>query len=260
MTGLAGPAFYRKVSRKLRQGDIAYAEFTHLRAASDRPGPGERLADETLPYFGPPQTFEIALNSVPGGRPIKRFLWVWQGPVMVLHQNCEIDWASPDDSRLVVAPIVVRGNWEGEHWKVLATGHKPGFIYLPDLSATDAAAMDVPSPMSEGAVALASACVVGREVVRTRAVGLTQTALRDVQDGISRFFGVRGFASEEVLANLVGKRVVSVDDAGQTIDGPSRLVKVLFGDEPGADPDEADDEASIAYFGVRRVRQRDVGR
>ena len=86
-----------------------------------------------------------------------------------------------------------------------------------------------------------------------------ESALRGVQDGISRFFSVRGWASEEDLANLVGRRIVSVDDAGQTVEGPARLVKVLFGDEPAADPDETDDESSVAYFGVRRPPRRSTG-
>src|SRR3990172_633739 len=105
--------FYRRFDKKLRQGDIAMAEFAQLRSPRDVSGPGpEDSTDENLPNFGRPEPYAIDVNGL-DGRPRKRILFVWQGLVMVLHQNCEIDLASEKDSRLTIAPIVLASEWPG---------------------------------------------------------------------------------------------------------------------------------------------------
>lgn len=257
MSASEAAAFYRKPSKKLRQGDIAMAEFVHLRTPRDLPGPGEGISEESLPYFGKPLTYEIVLPRDDKGHTYNRVLWVWQGPVMVIHQNCEIDWASEQDSRLTVAPIVLRSSWDGDHWRQISKDRVPGYFYLPSVSSDEAKDLGLRSPLPEAAVALAGSCTLGREVVRdSRIAGLTQTRLRGVQDAISRFYAVRGYGSIEDFAKLAGKRIVSIEDTDQSVEGPARLVKVFLGDKAEAEADVADDEVSLAYFGVRNASPR----
>lgn len=250
MIGPAARPLYRPPAKKIRQGDIAVAEFIQLRAIHDRRGPGTAAAVDTqLPFFGIPTPHEIAM-PMPDGKDRLRVLLVWEGPVVVLHQNCEIDLASDDDSRLVVAPMVLSAKWPGDHWDLIRGGIAPGYFYLPPVSADQAAELGLGSELPEGAVAFAGTCLVGREIVRPgRMASITQAGLGGLQDAISRFFGVRGYASTRDLPNLSGKRLVSLHETGQTVEGPARLVKMIFGDGPR---ESADEEATVTYFGFRK--------
>jgi hypothetical protein len=50
----------------------------------------------------------------------------------------------------------------------------------------------------------------------------------------------------------MGKQVRAIHETGQTVTGPSQLIKVYFGAK-GDDP-EADDEVTVSYWGVRAGR------
>lgn len=253
MSSPAARPLYRKPTRKIRQGDISFAEFVQLRGTGDLKGPGADIADEQIPYFGTPKPFEIEFTGA-DAQPRKRILFLWEGLVIVLHQNCEIDFASVDDSRLVVAPVVLEANWPGAHWDLIRRGVVPGYLYLPPLSEGEATELELTSPLPEGAAVLAGTSVVGRDVVRPgRIASLSQTGVRDLQDSIGRFFSVRGYASTDDLPNVEGKRLVHLEDSGQTVEGPGRLIKMIFGEEGS---DEGDEEATVTYFGVRKASPR----
>jgi hypothetical protein len=251
--------FYRRAGKKLRQGDIALAEFVELRSPHDVSGPGPAaVSDDSLPYLGGYNDFELDL-SADESKHEYRILRVWKGPVIVLHQACELDWASSNDSRLIVAPIVLESDWPGDHWdRAIRRNLSPGYFHLPAAAPEIAAQIGQkrPAPLPSSAVSFASTCLVGRKIVEPRRyASLASSALPPFQSAISRFFTIRGYQDLRDLAYLTGKRVVAVEDTGHFVDGPSLVVKVFFGDND-AETDDADDEASFAYFGVRRSAPR----
>ena len=170
MNGDVAP-FYRRPGRKLRQGDVALAEFIELRSPHDVMGPGpESAADDSLPYFGEYQDFELDL-ATEEGRHEFRIARVWKGPVIVLHQACELEWASQSDSRLIIAPIVLATDWPGDQWgRVIRANRSPSFYYLPAATPDQEAQIGRkrPAPLPEAAVSFAGACLVGRKIVEPR--------------------------------------------------------------------------------------------
>ncbi|MDQ3691528.1 MAG: hypothetical protein M3406_16155 [Chloroflexota bacterium] len=257
---LPAGAIYRPFSsRSVRQGDIAIAEVVQLRGRSgDRPLPGrrdDRRADSAgqVPSLGEPREFDLEYEGV-ADRLERRVLRLWSSPVMVLHQNCEIDFASEDDSRLIVAPVLAQAEWPEGPWGLFRNNQVPGYFHLPGLDADQTAALGVPGPWPESVVALASSSSSSYGLIKpSRMLSLAQEALPALQDTIDRFFTTRGLADLTALQSIVGKRVVRVAETGQTVSAPSPLVKVYFGDE--AD-DAGDDEGTYCFWGVRRPRVR----
>jgi hypothetical protein len=176
---------------------------------------------------------------------------VWSGFVIVLHQNCEIEFAHADDSRLLIAPIVTAERWPAGSWKYLRENTIPGYFYLPAPTEADAKDLGLPRAWPEGVAALASSTLSSIGLIKPRRqISLTSEMLPHLHDCIARFYAVRGFAGVPELSGIVGKRIVRVEDANQTVAGLSRLMKVYFG-ENGSEPDEKDDELTVAYWGVR---------
>lgn len=239
---------YRLPSKRvLRQGDIGVCEFTQLRPRSgERAGPGaESVASEELPYFGQPIDHEIDVDA--GGRSEKRVLRVWEGPVIVVSQNCELEHADESDSRLLVAPLVNAAQWPEGRWTYLRENRLPGYLYLPPLTTTEAD-FDLEADLPETAVAIGSTTLVSRALVSKRRVAsLAQPMLPFLQEKLSRFLTTRGYAAERELSGLSGKRIVSVDRTDETVPGPSRLYKLTLG-EHGSD--RGDDEMTVT-FGCR---------
>jgi hypothetical protein len=244
--------WYRQSQKAPRQGDISLVEYHQLRDRSgERPGPGAgEIANEDLPYLGPYVDYPIEVPLPGTDRRVNRVLRVWVGYAMVLHQNCELHYADAQDSRLIVAPIATRGGWPTGPWAEIEKNQLPGFLYLPGIPDERAAEFGAPSGIPEGAVAFASATLISRSVfAANRLVSLAQERLSDLQGAIVRFFGVRGWASTEELANLEGKRIVSAQETIETVPGPSRLAKIVLAG------DEADDEITVTW-GLRRARPR----
>jgi hypothetical protein len=46
-----------------------------------------------------------------------------------------------------------------------------------------------------------------------------------------------------------------LEETGQTVEGPARLIKMIFGEDGS---DAADEEATVTYFGVRRSHAREA--
>jgi hypothetical protein len=246
------PSPYRRPSKKkLRQGDIAYGEFCQLRAATgDRRGPGDQhVAAADLPFLGEPVDFEVTVQV--GERSERRIVRLWQGFVMVLHQNCEIDFGNEEDSRVLIAPVVSQDLWPEGPWQLLRDNKLPGYFYLPGLQEQKAQELSLPTPWPESVTVLASSTLSSVGLVRPRReIALSQGMLPYLQDSMARFSGTRGFGGVPELEGIAGKRIVKVTETGQTIGGPSSLIKVFFG-ENDEEPDDRDDELTVSYWGVR---------
>jgi hypothetical protein len=179
----------------------------------------------------------------------QRILRIWQGAVMVLQQNCEIRYASANDSRVLVAPLVFRPRWPEGPWIPLAQNRIPGYFYLPAVPVGGASALGLPDQeWPESVVAFASTCVTSRSLVKSnRRLALSVDMLPHLHESVVKFYSVRGFAKFEDARALVGKEIVDVRETNQSVPGPSRLLKVYL---RGKSPDE-DDEATVTDWGVR---------
>ena len=258
MSEPADPMFYRRPSKeRLAQGDIGLAEIVQVRSASgsERQGPGpEEAADGDLPYLGPYTDHELPVVRPGGGEEI-RILRVWTTLAMVLSQNCELEWANPSDSRVSVAPVVTSMQWPEAPWNLFRTTPPPGYFHLPPLDAENAKTLGATQAWPESVVVLASASTSTSRILKPRRILSTSVQmLPKLQDAVSRFCATRGFADLPALRATVGKPIRAVVETGQTINGPSQLIKVFFGAD-SEEPD-ADDEISVAYWGVRAGRSR----
>jgi hypothetical protein len=178
---------------------------------------------------------------------VVRVVRVWFGPVIVVHQNCEIDYADEQDSRIQVAPIVSEAQWPNGPWQQIRKRLLPSFAYLPALDGEAATEFGLDSPWPEAAVALASTTCISRGIVkRNRIMSLVPEALAPLQEAIVRFSTVRGWGDDAALSALVGKRIVDVKTTPETVAGPASLAKVILADDEG----DAD-EISVAW-GIRR--------
>jgi hypothetical protein len=178
---------------------------------------------------------------------VPRIVRVWFGPVVVVHQNCEIDYADAQDSRIQVAPIVSEVQWPSGPWQQIRKRLLPSFAHLPALDAEEAAEIGLDAPWPEAAVALASTTCLSRGIVKpNRIMSLVPEALAPLQEAIVRFSTVRGWGDDAALSALLGKRIVDVKTTSETVAGPASLAKVILSDDEG----DAD-EISVAW-GIRR--------
>jgi hypothetical protein len=252
VTAESGAERYRRPTRdRLAQGDIVLGEVVQVRSASGSesaaPGPVEAAAPD-LPYLGPYTDHELPIPKPGGGEEI-RILRVWTTYAMVLSQNCEVEWANPDDSRIAIAPIVTREQWPEGPWDLLLRTPPPGYMYLPPLQLSDAGELGLDHPWPESVVVLGSSSATTRRVVKPRRLlSLAISELPRLQDAVARFYGVRGFADLPALNATIGKPIRRVVETGQVISGPSSLIKVYFGDD---DDPVVDDELTVSYWGVR---------
>ena len=182
-----------------------------------------------------------------GDANVDRQLRLWRGPVMVIHQNCEIEYASEHDSRLTIAPIVSRVAWPDGPWDLIERRELPGYFLLPALTADDAAGLDLAADWPEAAVVLAGMTASSRGIVKAnRILGLAPERIPILQESLVRFSSVRGWGSLDAAAALVGGRIVSADETAETVPGPARLAKIVV--DTGTDSDEI----TVAW-GLRRT-------
>lgn len=249
--------FYEPCRKKIWQGDIALCEFHQLRARSGEllgPGP-DSLANEDLPYFGPWQDFDlqIPLPSAPNEegktavtRIVERKLRVWTGPAIVLHQNCELDYADENDSRLSVAPIVSRLRWPNGPWKQISAGQLPSYFYLPPMNDETQSALGLPTSWPESAVVFASITGLSKGIVGpNRLFRLSDAMIPHLQSMFVRATTVRGWGSTRELDALRGKKIIKVEETAETVHGPSRLAKIFLEGE------ESPEELTVTW-GLRR--------
>lgn len=257
MTDTPRSTFYRRYARdRLSQGDIALTDIVQVRSASGSeshgPGPAEVAAPD-LPYLGTYTDHELPIPKA-GGREEIRILRVWTTYAIVLSQNCEVEWANPDDSRIAIAPIVTRQQWPEAPWDFLPRTPPPGYLHLSPLELPEATPLGLEHPWPESVVVLASSSTTTRRIIKPRRLlSLAVGELPRLQDAIARFYGVRGFADLPALRATVGKPIRDVVETGQVITGPSSLIKVYFGTD--GEP-ESDDEVTVSYWGVRPTVRR----
>jgi hypothetical protein len=244
--------FYRRPTKKaLRQGDIALCELSQLRHRNrdTAEGPAEDLTAPDLANHGAHRDLTIEPQDWPWAEapPVVR---VWQCFVIVLSQNCEIEHANGDDSRLLVAPLATEERWPEGPWDYLRKNVLPGYFYLPGVNdETDGKALGLKQPWAEAAVDLASATAVSRGLVQSRRVlSLETAALAPFQDKISRFFTTRGYADVAALQMLQGRQIVDAVQTDAVVSGPTRLTKMTVAETAEGAGDE--DEITL-YVGTR---------
>jgi hypothetical protein len=146
---------------------------------------------------------------------------------------------------------VTSERWPEGPWKYLRENTIPGYFYLPALTEVAASKLDLPRSWPESVVVLASSTLSSVGLIKPRRqLSLTTEMLPHLHDSLARFFAIGGFGGTRELTGVAGKRIVRVEDANRTVAGPSRLMKVYFG-ESADEPDERDDELTVAYWGVR---------
>lgn len=229
---------YEPHGKRLRQGDVAICEFHQLRARSGEPkGPGGTAAPNAqLPDFGSSQTFEIPVE-VPGlSEPVIRHLRLWMGPVMVIHQSCELEYADGEDSRVLIAPIVSAARWKPGPWDLIRRGALPGYFYLPATSQSEPPELGLDGDWPDSAVVLANSTLASRGLVKNnRIFRIDPLHLSALQSALVTFSSVRGWADAEALSALKGKSIVDVQETVELVPGPSRLTKVFLADGDGSD-------------------------
>jgi hypothetical protein len=125
--------------------------------------------------------------STPAGKKEKRILRVWQGFVMVVHQNCEIEFAHDDDSRLLVAPIVSSAHWPEARWSELRENRIPGYLYLPSIEEGHGSRLGLSAQWPESAVALASTTSTSIGLVKPRRLFSLSAEIRISRMSLSGF-------------------------------------------------------------------------
>ncbi len=245
------PFYRRPIKKALRQGDIALCELSQLRHRNrdTAEGPAEDLTAPDLANHGAHRDLTIDAQEWPwdGAPPVVR---IWQGFVVVLSQNCEIENANGDDSRLLVAPLATEERWPEGPWDYLRDNVLPGYFYLPPINQEgDGKALGLKQAWPEAAVDLASATAVSRGLVQSRRVLSLETgALIPFQDKISRFFTTRGYANIAAIQALQGRQILDVVQTDAVVSGPTRLSKITLTET--ADGAGDDDEITL-YVGTR---------
>lgn len=245
-------SFYRRPTRRaLRQGDIALCELSQLRHRNrdTAGGPAEDLTAPDLANHGAHRDLTVEPQDWPWDEapPVVR---VWQCFVVVLSQNCEIEHANEDDSRLLVAPLATEERWPEGPWNYLRKNLLPAYFYLPGISEGEAGKpLGLKQPWPEAAVDLASATAVSRGLIQSRRILSIETpALAPFQDKIARFFTTRGYADVAALQALRGRQIVDVVQSDAIVAGPTRLSKMTIAETAGGGGDE--DEITL-YVGTR---------
>ncbi len=223
-------------SSRLRQGDLALGHFHQLRTAADvdRPGPAES-ASAKVPYFREYEDVEVAI----GARSL--VLRVWTGWVMVVAQSCEFQNADPNDSRLLVAPVVFRPSWDGDHWPQIINGTRPAYLFLSPMPPDQRGGCGKAArawPDAEAAACLANTTLVTPgTLIKASRFSISREMQHVLQQRLVTFWSVREWMRERhVEKALIGKRIARVEKTDEYADGPAKLYKVFL---ENGDDDEA---------------------
>lgn len=216
----------------LAQGDLCLSFVHQLRTTKDAAGPGdEDHMAEKVPCLGPYEDHDIVFGA-DSGQPRKLVLRIWPCWVMVLFQSCELDHQDPVDSRVVVAPVVFRPKWPGDHWGAIRDGGKAGYLFLPGMDRNTQGRVKARGwpPDTGAAVCLASASAVSHRVLGPAKFGLSQDMTMVAQQRLVTFFSIRNWSRTEHADILEGKRVVGVARTSEAFRGPGALFKVMLAD------------------------------
>jgi hypothetical protein len=220
-------------SKQLRQGDLLVGYYHQLRTPDDEQGPATRATASAtsttkLPVLGDHQDREIDLGGT------RLILRVWHGWVMVLEQSCEIEHKDADDSRLLVAPIVFRHEWQGPHWNHIRAGSPPGMFFLPPIDEDTRSRYQAggwPTD-TDAAVVLESTTCVSRRLAPGAVFGLDSQMRTALQAKLADFWTVRSWMRAKHRDTILGRRITEISQTYEQFPGPGRLHKVaLDGDE-----------------------------
>lgn len=216
----------------LAQGDLCVAFVHQLRTAKDVAGPGdEEHMAEKVPYLGPYEDHDIVFGAQ-AAQPRKLVVRIWPCWAMVLFQSCELDHQDSADSRVVVAPVVFKPKWPGDHWGSIRDGSKAGYLYMPAMDRNTQGRVTARGwpPDTDAAVCLASASAVSHRVLGAAKFGLSPDMTMVAQQRLVSFFSIRDWSRTEHPDILEGKRVVSVLRTSEVYRGPGALFKVMLTD------------------------------
>ncbi len=229
------PRRYRAAAASgYRQGDICWAFAHQLRTPRDTPAANERVESEKVPYLGEPHVEELRV----GDRRLQ--LLVWTCWVMVVAQSCELEHQDPSDTRLAIAPIALRSQWDGPQWDRIRSGRAPGFVLLPPPTVSERG--DCGGGMrgwptdTEAAVVLGSTTLASPKSTGRVAFGLSLEMQHLLQAKLVDFWSVRGWKSFAQRDELIGKTILEISETDERADGPHKLYKITLGD--GEDGDE----------------------
>jgi hypothetical protein len=175
-------------SKQLRQGDLLIGYYHQLRTLNDEQGSAASTTASTkLPVLGDYQDREIDL---PGAQLTVR---VWHGWTMVLEQSCEIEHKDANDSRLLVAPVVFRHDWNGPHWNNIREGAIPGMFFLPPIDEDTKSRYQADGwpTDTDAAVVLENTTCVSRRLVPSATFGLDPQMRTTLQAKLADFWTVR---------------------------------------------------------------------
>lgn len=224
----------------LAQGDLCLSFVHQLRTAKDAPGPGDETEMAAkVPYLGHFEDHDIVFGA-DSGQPRKLVLRIWPCWAMVLFQSYELDHQDRADSRVVVAPVVFRSKWPGDHWGAVRDGSMAGYLYLPEMDRNTQGRVKArgwPTD-TDAAVCLASASAVSHKVLGPAKFGLSQDMTMVAQQRLVTFFSIRNWSRTEHADILEGKRVIGVQRTSEVFRGPGALFKVMLAGE-------VDDEMSV---------------
>lgn len=238
-----------KEPSRLRQGDLCYGVIHQLRTSKDNPGPGDESASTLkVPFFGEP----LADEQLKIGQRNYQ-LRAWAAWLMILNQGCELSRPDPDDSRILVAPIVFRSKWPSDdRWRQIREGSAPGFVFLPPMRENDMSRTQNPRGWPEeveAAAVLSSVTTVGRRVLDEVAFGLSSEMQHILQRQIVSYFSVRDWKSFKQRDEVLNKEILAISETDETTDGPAKLYKVHLA-EPGGQ--SGDDEITVGMLFRRK--------
>ncbi len=226
-------------AKQLRQGDLLVGYYHQLRTPDDEQGgaAGQQGASTTsiakLPYLGEHQDREID----PGGTRLT--VRIWYGWMMVLEQSCEIEHKDANDSRLLVAPIAFRHEWEGPHWNHIRDGNVPGMFFLPPIDEDTKSRFQAhgwPTD-TDAAVVLESTTCVSRRLAPGAIFGLDGQMRTALQAKLADFWTVRSWMRSKHRDTILGRRITEISQTYEQFTGPGRLHKISL-DDDAADDDE----------------------
>jgi hypothetical protein len=219
-------------AKQLRQGDLLVGYYHQLRTPDDEQGPAAGPATSAtsttrLPVLGDHQDREIDLG---GTRLIVR---VWHGWMMVLEQSCEIEHKDAHDSRLLVAPIVFRHDWQDPHWNHIREGSPPGMFFLPPIDEDTHSRYQAGGwpTNTDAAVVLESTTCVSRRLTPSAVFGLDPQMRTALQAKLADFWSVRSWMRAKHRDTILGRRITEISQTYEQYPGPGRLHKIALDGE-----------------------------
>jgi hypothetical protein len=158
----------------------------------------------------------------------------------VISPTCELVKQHESDSRLVLAPIVFRSLWDGDHWKEISEGKTLPYAYLPPITEQqqrEFKAEGWPTDM-DAAVVLGSGTVASHNLAGSPRFGMDAVMRMRLQQRLVLWQSERDWKSSSQFKELRGKRIVDVVETHDRHAEGGILFKLAL-------EDDFDDEATL---------------